>query len=60
MMSEEEITNEAQAVIAEIGAASPQDMGKVMSRLMPQIKGKADGRLVNIIVRDLLSNSAGK
>jgi hypothetical protein len=60
MMSEEEITNEARAVIAEIGASSPQDTGKVMSRLMPQIKGKADGRLVNNIVRDLLSSSAGK
>jgi uncharacterized protein YqeY len=60
MMSEEEITNEAQVVIAEIGATSPQNMGKVMSRLMPQIKGKADGRLVNKIVQDLLSNSAGK
>lgn len=59
MMSGEEITNKAQAVIAEIGATSPQDMGKVMSRLMPQIKGKADGRLVSKIVRDLLSNSAG-
>lgn len=59
MMSEEEIANEAQAVIVEIRARSPQDMGKVMSRLMPQIKGKADGRLVNKVVRDLLSNSAG-
>ncbi len=53
-MSEEEIRDIAQAVIAETGAASPRDMGKVMSQLMPQLRGKADGRLVSQVVRNLL------
>ena len=60
MMSEEEIVIVAQDAIDEIGAEGPQDMGKVMGRLMPQLTGKADGRLVSSVVRNLLSNSAGK
>ena len=60
MMSEEEISNRAQVMIAEIGAEGPQDMGKVMGQLMPSLKGEADGRLVNSVVRDLLSQSSGK
>ena len=58
MMSEEEISNRAQVIIAEIGAEGPQDMGKVMGQLMPILKGEADGRLVNSVVRDLLSQSS--
>lgn len=60
MMSEEEIVIVAQDAVDEIGAEGPQDMGKVMGRLMPQLTGKADGRLVNSVVRNLLNNSAGK
>ncbi len=56
MMSREEITLLAQKVIAEVGATTPKDMGMVMGRLMPQVKGKADGRLVNEVVRDILSD----
>ena len=37
-------------VIAEIGAAGKKDLGKVMQALMPQVKGKSDGKLVNQIV----------
>ncbi len=55
LMSEEEIRELAQKVIDELGATSPRDMGKVMGRLMPQLKGKADGRLVNQVVRNLLA-----
>ncbi len=55
LMSEEEIREIAEKVIAELGATSPRDMGKVMGTLMPQLKGKADGRLVNQVVRDLLA-----
>ncbi len=55
LMSEEEIRELAQKVIEELGATSPRDMGKVMGRLMPQLKGKADGRLVNQVVRNLLA-----
>ena len=54
LMSEEEIRAVAQQVIEQVGATSPRDMGKVMKPLMAQLKGKADGRLVNQIVRELL------
>ncbi len=37
-------------VIAETGAAGKKDLGKVMQALMPQVKGKSDGKLVNQIV----------
>ncbi len=53
-MSEEAITEIAQRVIAELGASSPRDMGRVMSKLMPQLRGQADGRLVSKVVRNLL------
>ncbi|MBR6267031.1 MAG: GatB/YqeY domain-containing protein, partial [Selenomonadaceae bacterium] len=42
------------AAIEETGAASPKDMGKVMKALMPKTKGKADGKLVNNIVKEML------
>jgi uncharacterized protein YqeY len=54
-MSEEEIRVAARAVIEEVGATGPRDMGKVMGKLMPQLRGKADGRLVNQVVRSLLA-----
>ena len=40
--------------IEKTGASSIRDMGKVMGKVMPQVKGKADGRLVNEVVRGLL------
>ncbi|MBN1259834.1 MAG: GatB/YqeY domain-containing protein [Anaerolineae bacterium] len=49
-----EIANLARVVIAEVGATSPKDAGKVMQALMPQVQGRAEGRLVNQVVRDLL------
>lgn len=54
-LSREEIESLARAAIAESGAASPKEMGKVMAVLMPKVKGKADGKLVNDVVRDLLN-----
>jgi len=54
MMSREEIEVLVKQVIVDTGASSPKDMGKVMGKLMPQVKGKADGRLVNEVVRELL------
>ena len=55
MMDESEITELAKEVIAEVDATSPSDMGKVMGALMPRVKGKADGRVVSQIVRQLLA-----
>jgi uncharacterized protein YqeY len=55
LMSKEAIREHAQAVIDEVDANSMRDMGKVMGRLMPELKGKADGSLVNQVVRELLS-----
>jgi uncharacterized protein YqeY len=54
MLSREEITAMAAAIIADLGVTDPKGMGQVMSRLMPQVKGQADGRVVNEVVRDLL------
>ena len=54
-MSREEIEVEVRQVIAEVGATGPQDMGKVMKPLMARLKGRADGRLANQIVRELLA-----
>ena len=54
-MSREEIEVEVRQVIAEVGATGPQDMGKVMNPLMARLKGRADGRLANQIVRELLA-----
>jgi len=54
-LSPEALTGLARAAIAEVGATSIADMGKVMQVLMPRVRGQADGRLVNQIVRDLLS-----
>jgi uncharacterized protein YqeY len=53
-MTREEITELAEDIINELGAVGPQDTGKVMGHLMPQVKGKADGRLVNEVVSELL------
>lgn len=54
-MSRAQIEALAQETISQVGATEPKDMGKVMGRLMPQLKGRADGRLVNEVVRDLLT-----
>lgn len=55
MMSEEEIRAIVQQTATQIGATSPSDMGKLMGALMPQVKGKADGALVNKIVKEHLA-----
>ena len=56
-MSHEEIVDAARKVISEIGATGPKDKGKVMSQLMPQLKGKAQGQEVNAVVSELLSSN---
>ncbi len=56
-MSHEEIVDAARKVVSEIGATGPKDKGKVMSQLMPQLKGKAQGQEVNAAVSELLSST---
>ncbi|CAM4325796.1 GatB/YqeY domain-containing protein [Paenibacillus phoenicis] len=53
-LSEEEIKVIVQQTIQETGASSKADLGKVMSALMPKVKGRADGKLVNQTVQQLL------
>jgi uncharacterized protein len=54
---EEEIRQLVKDTIAKVGAAGPQDLGEVMGALVPQTKGKADGNLVNKIVKELLTSA---
>ena len=54
-LSEEEIRKLVREAIEEVGASSPKDLGKVMKVVMPKVKGRADGSLVNRIVREMLS-----
>lgn len=53
-LSRDAITDEALLVIAEVGATDMKQVGLVMRELMPRMKGRADGRLVNEVVRELL------
>ena len=53
-LGRDEIAALAKAAIAETGAASPADQGKVMQKLMPQVRGKAEGKLVAEVVGSLL------
>lgn len=54
-MSADEVEAHARAAIAQVGAHSPGDMGKVMGVLMPQLKGKADSRMISQVVQALLA-----
>ena len=53
-MGEDEIKKRLREIISETGAATSKDIGKVMKILMPELKGKADGNLVNKIAREML------
>ncbi len=55
-MTRDEIIAEARRVIKEVGAQGAGDKGKVMPRLIAQLKGKADGREINAIVTELLGS----
>jgi uncharacterized protein len=55
-LSTEEIDALIRSAISESGATSAQDMGKVMKVLMPNVKGVADGKIVNQRVRELLGS----
>ncbi len=53
-LSREEIEAQARQIIEEVGATSPAQMGQVMRQLMPLMQGKADGKLVSQVVKELL------
>lgn len=55
-MSREEIIVEARRVIEEVGALGAGDKGKVMPKLIAQLKGRADGREINTVVTELLAS----
>ncbi|NDJ34889.1 MAG: GatB/YqeY domain-containing protein [Chloroflexi bacterium] len=54
-LTREEIEAEARAVIDEVGAEGPRDIGKVMGPLTNKLKGQAEGRVISEVVKDLLS-----
>ena len=57
-LTRDEVTNLAREAIREAGARGPAEKGKVMGKLMPQLRGKADGNLVNTVVIELLESMA--
>lgn len=54
-LSEDDVRRIVSETISEVGANSKADMGKVMGAIMPKVKGKADGALVNKLVQEGLS-----
>ena len=54
-MSEEEVTEILKEIVAQTGASGPQDMGKVMGAATKQLAGKAEGKLISTIVKQLLA-----
>ncbi|EKY12075.1 MULTISPECIES: GatB/YqeY domain-containing protein [Capnocytophaga] len=54
-LSEAEVEEALKGIIAQVGATSPKDMGKVMGVATKQLAGKADGKLISDIVKKLLS-----
>ncbi len=54
-LTEEQVETIVKEAIQETGALSAKDMGKVMKAVMPKVKGRSDGNLVNVIVKKLLS-----
>lgn len=55
MMTEEELTAALTEIIAQVGATSAQDMGKVMGVATKQLAGRAEGKAINLKVRELLA-----
>ena len=54
-MTEEELTEALKAIIAQVGATTPQEMGKVMGVATKQLAGRADGRAISAKVKKLLA-----
>jgi hypothetical protein len=55
-MSEDDIKKVLQEIIAQVGAAGPQDLGKVMGVATKQLAGKADGKVVSALTKELLTS----
>lgn len=55
-LSKEEITTELQKIVQQVGAKGPQDMGKVMGAATKALAGKADGKIISEIVKQLLAS----
>jgi|SRR5690625_3686393 len=55
-MGEEQVREKVQEIISQTGATSPSDMGKVMGMAMKQLSGKADGKMISAIAKELLSS----
>jgi len=55
-LSGDELEELVRAAIAETGASSPADLGRVMGKVVPQTKGRADGKAVSDLVRRLLGS----
>lgn len=55
MMTEDEIRSEVIAIISQVGASAPSDMGKVMGVLSSKLAGKADGQIISTIVKEELN-----
>ena len=54
-LSDEELRAIVGDVVAETGASSPKEMGQVMSQVMPKVEGRADGKHVSALVKELLT-----
>lgn len=54
-LSDEELTVQLKAIIAQVGATSPKDMGKVMGVATKRLAGRADGKAISTLVRQLLA-----
>jgi uncharacterized protein YqeY len=53
-LSHDEVVAAAKEIIGAVGAKGPGDKGKVMQQLMPKLKGRADGKVINDVVTELL------
>ena len=56
-LSADELRSEVAAIISEVGASSPADMGKVMGAATKKLAGKADGKTISALVKELLAKS---
>jgi len=55
-MTEDEVKSAVEAIVKELGAAGPQDLGKVMGVASKQLAGKADGKLIATVAKNTLTN----